>query len=109
MVFIFIETPSRKDLDGRRRLRDKDMLSFILTPAGANMGLLDQHWSLFIIFQCWFAFFSFAGFELAVVCVYTSCQFCSLRHIASLWNKAVTGIAGAINVIRYSTHNLHIV
>lgn len=63
---------------------------------GAHMGLLDQHWMHFIIFQCWFAFFSSLGFELALVCVYTSCHFFSLRHTASLWNKALIGTAAKV-------------
>lgn len=63
-----------------------------------NLGLLDHCWMDFLILERWPAFFLSLGFELARVCVYTSCPVFSLRHTASLWNQTLIGTAEGTKV-----------
>lgn len=87
----------RPQWETRQKRQDRGALresSTELHPE-AHMGLLDQHWTFHNLFCSGLLSFSLLGFELAVACVYTSCQFFSLRHTASLWNRDVSGIAGA--------------
>lgn len=86
-----LQWKTRQKRQDRGTLRER---STELHPV-AHMGLLDQHWTFHNLFCAGLLSFSLLGVELAVVCVYTSCQLFSLRHTASLWNTDVSGIAGA--------------
>lgn len=77
----------------------KDLPRFLLA---AILALLHQCWANITMLECWPAFFLSLGFELAPVCVYTSCPVFSLRHTASLWNRTLIGTARGTKVPRHA-------
>lgn len=82
--------------------RPRRCLSLALVPSAGgrevNLGFLDRCWMSFLTVEHWPAFLPSLGFELARVCVYTSCPVFSLRHTASLWNQTLIGTAEGTKV-----------